>query len=252
MQTGAGLPAGYSLSVHETLDSTNEEARRRAVEGAPDGTVVWARRQTAGRGRQGRRWMSPEGNLYCTIILRPDAAPAAAAQLSFVTALALGGAVAELLPGGVELRYKWPNDLLLDGRKTAGILLESSGGRDGRLDWIVVGAGLNLASHPEIGDGGYPATSLREVGARPVAVEEVLARYLAQFDHWRARWRAEGFGPLRDAWLARAARLGEAVTVRLPAESLQGRFSDLDGEGALLLDLADGTRRTVSAGDVFF
>ncbi|MBE9554569.1 MAG: biotin--[acetyl-CoA-carboxylase] ligase, partial [Proteobacteria bacterium] len=201
------LPAGYRLAAFESLDSTNEQARRLAMDGALDGTVIWAKCQTAGRGRQGRRWQSPEGNLYCSIIVRPSVQAADAAQLSFVTALALGQAVSGLLPDCVEMRYKWPNDLLLDGRKAAGILLESSGGADGVLDWLVVGAGLNVEDYPDVTDG-YPATSLREAGVKPVALQDILLRYIAGFAHWRVRWQNEGLTAVREAWLERAARLG--------------------------------------------
>ena len=235
----------------ESLDSTNEQARRLALEGAPDGTVVWTKRQTAGRGRQGRQWQSPQGNLYCSILVRPEMPAGAAAQLSFVAALALGQGLSDLLPGGVDMRYKWPNDLLLDGRKAAGILLESSGAADGGLDWLVIGAGLNVAHYPEITDG-YPATSLREAGATPVALQDILGRFIAGFAHWRARWQNEGLTAVRAAWLERAARLGEDIAVRLPDGPLNGRFSGLDEGGALLLDLPDGSRRTITAGDVFF
>ena len=168
------LPAGYRLAAFESLDSTNAQARRMATDGVPDGTVVWAASQTAGRGRQGRQWQSPKGNLYCSIVIRPEMPAAEAAQLSFVTALALGDAVSDLLPGGAELHYKWPNDLLLGGCKLAGILLESSGAVGGRLDWLVVGAGLNVADHPDVTDG-YRATSLRAAGARAGADAGAIA-----------------------------------------------------------------------------
>lgn len=245
------LPAGYRLDAHDCLDSTNAEAERQARAGAPDGTVIWAGRQTAGRGRHGRAWDSPQGNLYCSVILRPDAPPATAAQLTFVTALALGEAVDGALPAGSKLAFKWPNDLLLDGRKLAGILLESSGGKDGQLDWLVVGCGLNIRHFPETVSG-YPATSLHAAGASAPAPGDALATFLQAFAVWRARWQDEGLAPIRAAWLARAARVGGEITVRLPGDELRGRFTGLDETGALLLDLPDGSRRTVTAGDVFF
>lgn len=248
----SALPTGYQLADFESLDSTNEQARRLATDGAPDGTVIWARSQTAGRGRQGREWQSPEGNLYCSIVIRPEMPAADAAQLSFVTVLALGHAISGLLPDSVEMHYKWPNDLLLDGRKAAGILLESSGVAGGKLDWLVVGAGLNVETHPGATEGGYPATSLREAGAGPVAVRDMLTRYIGGFAHWRARWQNEGIAAVREAWLEHAARLGEDITVRLPGDRLQGRFTGLNDAGALLLDMPDGSRRTITAGDVFF
>lgn len=251
MAKPVSLPAGYRLATFESLDSTNEQARRFAADGAPDGTVIWARSQTAGRGRQGRQWQSPEGNLYCSLIIRPEVPAATAAQLSFVTALALGQAVSGLLPETVELRYKWPNDLLLDGGKAAGILLESSGGTSGDLDWLVIGAGLNVEDYPDVTDG-YPATSLRKAGVGPVALVDLLASFVSAFAFWRMRWQSEGLPVVREAWLRRAARLGENITVRLPDRQLYGRFEGLDGGGALLLGLPDGSRRTITAGDVFF
>lgn len=251
MDTPVVLPAGYRLAAFESLDSTNAQARRMAIDGAPDGTVVWAASQTAGRGRQGRQWQSPKGNLYCSIVIRPEMPAAEAAQLSFVTALALGDAVSDLLPGGAELHYKWPNDLLLGGCKLAGILLESSGAVGGRLDWLIVGAGLNVADHPDVTDG-YRATSLRAAGARAATPCDMLGRFIAGFAHWRARWHNEGLAAVREAWLARAARLGEEITVRLPKSEMKGRFGGLDENGALLLEMADGSRRAITAGDVFF
>lgn len=245
------LPAGYRLVAHDALDSTSDEARRLAAAGEADGAVIWARRQTAGRGRQGRRWESPAGNLYCSLIVRPQCAPAVAAQLTFVAALALGDAVGAVLPASVDLRYKWPNDVLLDGAKVAGILLESAGATGTGLDWVVVGCGLNIAECPETGTD-YPVTSLRNAGVAGVAVEDMVLRFVAGFAVWRERWTAAGLGAVREAWLARAARVGEDIVVRLPGDELKGRFTGLDESGALLLDLADGSRRTVTAGDVFF
>lgn len=245
------LPAGYRLVARESVDSTNEEACRLARDGAADGTVVWALRQTAGRGRRGRGWDSPEGNLYCSLILRPARPAGEAAQLTFVTAVALGEAVGNLLPEDADLRYKWPNDLLLGGRKVAGILLESAGAARRSIDWLVVGVGLNVARFPEATDG-HPATSLCAGGAAQVDAAGALRIFLDRFAYWYEGWRRGGMGPVRDAWLARAARIGEDIEVRLPDRSLRGRFVGLDAGGALILGLPDGTRTTVAAGDVFF
>lgn len=245
------LPPGYRLHAHDTLDSTNEEATRLARDGAPAGTVVWALKQTAGRGRAGRNWASDPGNLLFSLLLRPEMGPAVAAQLSFVAALAVGEAVAEVLPRGVDLRYKWPNDLLLDGRKVAGILLESAGATGCGLNWLIIGWGLNIASFPET-TAGYPATSLADVGVTGVGPGDMLARVVRRFDLWQTRWRTEGLAAVRGAWLERAARVGEEITVRLPRDRLVGRFRGLDEDGALILDLTDGTSRTITAGDVFF
>lgn len=245
------MPAGYRLAAYDAIGSTNDEACRLARDGTADGTVVWALRQTAGRGRRGRRWESPEGNLYCSLILRPSRPAAEAAQVTFVAAVALGAAVAELVPGGSEPRYKWPNDLLLGGRKVAGILLESAGAARGAVDWLVVGVGLNIVRFPTDTDG-YPATSLLAQGCGEVDAEAMLGRFLAEFARWYQRWLDEGIGPVRESWLARAARIGQDIEVRLPDRSLAGRFVGLDAAGALILDLPDGGRTAISAGDVFF
>src|SRR5262249_47981168 len=138
------LPAGYELASFDDIDSTNEEARRRAGAGARGPLWIWAQRQTAGRGRRGRAWESPLGNLSCTLLFAPHATAAAAARLSFVASLAVRDLVAELLPDA-EVKVKWPNDVLLDGRKTSGILLESAGETgSGDLPWLAVGIGVNL------------------------------------------------------------------------------------------------------------
>ncbi len=127
------LPPAYQLVALERVASTNDEALRLAAEGAEDGTLVWAREQTGGRGRQGRVWSSPPGNLYFSLVLRPDCAPAEAAQLGFVAGVALGEAIGSVAPPLIDVNYKWPNDLLLNGRKAAGILLVLLSAPDGTL-----------------------------------------------------------------------------------------------------------------------
>ena len=242
------LPSGCSLIALDQVDSTNDEAKRRIAQGAADGTVVWAQTQNAGRGRRGRRWDSSAGNLYASIILWLNIPPAQAAQLSLAAAVALAEALENLLPEGVPVQCKWPNDVLVNGRKIAGILLESSGATG--IDWVVVGCGVNVASHPELS--GYPTTSLAAAGAIGVTVADVLEAFVARLMDWRARWSVDGIEPLRAAWIARAAKLGETILVRLPNREISGRFVDLDRHGALLLELPGGARESIAAGDVFF
>jgi BirA family biotin operon repressor/biotin-[acetyl-CoA-carboxylase] ligase len=236
----------YRVQRFDAIDSTNEEAKRQARSGAAEGTLIWAGLQTAGRGRRGRAWISPAGNLYLSIVLRPGKSAAAGAQLGFAAALAVADAIAPLLPKGVRLGLKWPNDVLLDGRKVSGILLESQAS-DGHLDWLVVGIGGNLAKFPEGVD--YPTTSLAAARVA-VTLEALLEAVAARFEAWYEGWRQAGFAPLRAAWLARAEGLGAPIRVRLAAGESQGRFAGIDEEGALLLDDAGGRRR-VAAGDVF-
>lgn len=230
-----------------STDSTNEEIRRRAKTGAPEGTAVVAETQTAGRGRRGRTWISPPGNLYCSLLLRPQCATRDAANLSFAAALAVAEALLPLLPEGIDLRFKWPNDVLLTGKKVAGILIESEI-EGGALSFAVVGAGINIANFPP--DTEFPATSLAAVGCR-TTVHEVMDAYFDHLRFWYGRWRSEGFAPLRDAWLARAAGIGQVIDVRMAHERLRGKFSELDDSGALILE-TDAGQRAITAGDVFF
>ena len=222
-------------------------AKELARGGAGEGTLVWALEQTAGRGRRGRLWASPPGNLYSSLILRPACAVDRAAQLGFVAALAVGGALAEMLPPR-EISYKWPNDVLLGGRKIAGILLESEMGGGPQPAFVVVGVGINLASAPAGTE--FPATALAAESGLRVAPEIMLEAYARLFANWLRRWQEEGFAPVRAAWRAQAIALGELIRVRLDGATLCGRFADIDPQGALLLD-QDGERRRISAGEVF-
>jgi BirA family biotin operon repressor/biotin-[acetyl-CoA-carboxylase] ligase len=242
------LPDGFRLLHFPTIGSTNDEAKALAHAGAPDGTLVWADQQTAGRGRRGRAWLSPPGNLYVSLLQRPGGTPAEAAQLGFVAALGLGDALLALTGPGLRLSYKWPNDLLAGGKKLAGILLESETGAGHMVDFVVIGAGTNLASKPENVE--FPATSLTDQGYGDVTPSTLLESFARHFALWAQRWRFEGFGPVRAAWLARASGIGEDIRVRLERSTLTGRFHDLDQDGALLLDAAEGRHR-IAAGEVF-
>lgn len=243
------VPAGYAVAVFDEIDSTNEEARRRAVVGERGPLWIAARRQTAGRGRRGREWVSPEGNLMTTLLIAPGVAAPEAARLSFVAALAVHDLVAAYATHAV-VRVKWPNDVLVDGKKVAGILLESAA-QDGidMVPWLAVGIGVNLVHAPE--NTPFPATFLGAHGPAPTPTEALAE--LAQAWETRFRdWRVSGFAAIRDAWLTVAAGVGQAVEVRLPGETLHGRFETLMPDGALSLLLPSGARRAITAGEVFF
>lgn len=245
------LPPAYRLVELVEVDSTNSEAKRRAAEGAEDGTLIWARRQTAGYGRQDRHWDSAEGNLFLSLVTRPERPLAEAAQLSFVTALALGDAVGSVVPPMIEVTYKWPNDVLFNGRKGAGILLESKSDGAGGLDWLVIGVGANVTSFPT--ETRYPATSLHFEGCpTSLSAVDLLEAFCRHFLTWVNRWLEDGFAPVRQTWLNHAQALGEDIEVRLPAETLAGRFDGIDAQGTLQLIVADGKRRSIAAGDVYF
>tara|TARA_R110002072_G_scaffold119826_1_gene252731 strand:+ start:352 stop:1080 length:729 start_codon:yes stop_codon:yes gene_type:complete len=230
-----------------SVDSTNAEARRRAVAGECGPLWIAAETQTAGRGRRGRSWSGFAGNLFATGLYVIDNDPARAAQLSFAAALAVAE-VCERVVARERVRVKWPNDVLIDGRKVSGILLESGTNAHGQL-WLAVGIGINLAAHPD--DAERPATSLKAHGADVTPVD-TLPQLVSAFEHWLAIWKSQGFAGLRDAWITRAFGIGERCSARLENETVTGVFTDLAADGSLRLDLPDGRRRLISAGDVFF
>jgi BirA family transcriptional regulator, biotin operon repressor / biotin---[acetyl-CoA-carboxylase] ligase len=234
--------AGVRLWAHDVLGSTNAEALALARQGEGGPLWITAATQTAGRGRRGRAWISELGNLHASLLLIPAGPLENWPQLAFVASLATHDAIAEVAAGRPhQVAIKWPNDVLLDHQKVAGILIESEAGA------AVVGIGVNCASHPQGTD--YPATDLATVGASAetvlLALSAAMLRRLGQWDGSR------GFTVIRADWLARAVGVGEDVRVRLADRDLVGRFEALDARGGLLLRRRDGTATTIAAGDVF-
>jgi len=236
----------------DEIDSTNTEARRRAEAGETGPLWITAGVQTAGRGRRGRNWDTSRGNLAATLLIVTDANPAEAAQLSFVAAFAIRALAERFVPPSL-VRFKWPNDVMVDGRKLSGILIESGRNAAGLL-WLAIGMGVNLAHAPENVD--RPATSiaahLKAGEAAPPSPTEALTVLSDAFVRHAAAWMRAGFAPLRDEWLKGAAGIGQACVARLDRETVEGVAEGLDGDGALLLRLPDRSLRRISAGDVFF
>lgn len=236
MSSAPVLPDGWTLVALDSVGSTNDEAGRLADAGAAEGTVVWAREQAGGRGRRGRRWISPRGNLYSSTILRPACPAARAAELGFVAALA----VSDLVPAGRGLRLKWPNDVLVEGGKVAGILPESAVRQDGLVDHVVLGIGVNISFAPVLPEMRYAGATLGG------SVEAALEGLIAALARWLGEWRRTGFEAIRARWLDKAGPLGAEVDVKLGEELVRGRFAGLDGTGALLLETPAGPRRITS------
>ena len=243
------LSGSVELIHFASVESTNDTAKQLAVCGAKSRTLVWADEQTRGRGRGGHDWHSPPGNLYSTIILRPGKSAQETAGLSFIAALAISDAMQELLPRSATLNLKWPNDVLIDGKKVAGILLESAAVGGGDAEWVIIGCGVNVASHPK--KAGNNATSLANEGCDNVDLGRLLETYIRHLLDWEERWQVGGFSPIRTAWLQRATGIGKPVRVRLSTDEFEGLFTDMDTSGALLVELPDGDVRRVTAGDVF-
>jgi BirA family transcriptional regulator, biotin operon repressor / biotin---[acetyl-CoA-carboxylase] ligase len=249
---GEGWPEGYGRLVLDEVDSTNLEAMRRA-EGLPGPTWILARRQTAAHGRRGRAWAMAAGNFAATLALRPEGPPEQAALRSFVAALALHDALAALGVPAEALTLKWPNDVLLNGGKVAGILLESAGaGRAVRT--LVVGIGVNLVQAPapsEVEPQASRPVSVRDESGLDIAPEALLDALAPAFAAREDSLRTYGFAPIRTAWLARAGRIGEEVVARTGSATHRGTFETLDDTGALVLRTAAG-RQAVAAAEIFF
>jgi BirA family biotin operon repressor/biotin-[acetyl-CoA-carboxylase] ligase len=238
---------GVRLVAHEVLGSTNAEALSLARQGERGPLWIIAERQTAGRGRRGRVWVSEPGNLFASLLLTAPAAPEHWPQLSLVAALAVHDAVAEVAARLKPLiTIKWPNDLLLRSAKFAGVLIESDGGDDGA---VAIGIGVNCASHPA--DTDHPATDLAAAGVlvSPAMLFTPLSlKMIGRLAQWNG---GEGFSTVRADWMARAAGIGEDIRVRLADRELAGHFEALDESGNLVLRLPDGHAETITAADVF-
>jgi BirA family transcriptional regulator, biotin operon repressor / biotin---[acetyl-CoA-carboxylase] ligase len=244
------LPTGIVLEHLAEVTSTNDIVRERAREGALGPLWIRATSQTKGRGRRGRSWLSAPGNLFMTGLLTLEVRPSEAANLSFVAALAVAEAVEAVVPPSL-IGLKWPNDVLLDGQKCCGILLESWDSAAGLQ--IAIGIGINVLSQPDnidqiitcLADHALPDSNDCEAAT-------LFEFVLSSFHYWLALWREQGFEVIRTAWLERALGLGQPIIVRLPNETCEGIFVGLASDGALNLQLSNGRLRQISAGDVFF
>ena len=250
--TSPKLPSGYRLLRMETIDSTNAEARRRAKAGEPGPLWIWSARQSQGRGRGGREWVSHHGNLFASLLIGVNCPIRVAGQLALVAGIIAYDTIAKLIAyeGRSELLLKWPNDILLSGEKLAGMSLENVGSTMENRSVVVIGTGINLASHPE--DLPQPAVSLAAYGmtVTPADALEVLA---ATTHEWMTRW-GEGscFPSIRRAWLDRAGPTGRSLRVQVNGEEMEGTYAGLDTDGALRFRAADGVEHRIMAGDVFF
>jgi BirA family biotin operon repressor/biotin-[acetyl-CoA-carboxylase] ligase len=236
-------PGGWRLAIHDELASTQDSVLAAAQAGEPGGLAVLARRQTAGRGTQGRGWTSPDGNLFLSVLLRPAGPARDLPRWGLLAGVALADAAAATLPPGAGLRLKWPNDLLLDGAKCAGILAQGGVSPDGGIEWLVLGIGVNLAVAPPLPD--RPTASFAGAGIatpEPVAFAHHL---LARIGHWCAL----GLPAAREAWLAHGPVPDAPLRVRQGAELQEGRFAGLDEDGRLLLATAAGMI-AVAAGEL--
>jgi BirA family biotin operon repressor/biotin-[acetyl-CoA-carboxylase] ligase len=242
------LAAGHRLESFDELGSSNDEAMARARAGEPGNLWIVAGEQTKGRGRLGRVWRSPPGNLYASLLVVDAAPPALCAELGFVAGVALAGALKRLLRDPSLLRLKWPNDALFNGAKLSGLLLEGASLADGRFA-CVIGFGVNCQSSPQ--DLPYPTACLHDIGAVSAERGDLLALLADDMAHWLNIWdRGGGFARVREAWLGLASGIGEEISVAQGAVTRRGVFQGIDAQGRLLLDMGGGKPVVVEAGDV--
>jgi BirA family transcriptional regulator, biotin operon repressor / biotin---[acetyl-CoA-carboxylase] ligase len=250
VSSASPVPEGIEVIHLGTVDSTNDEVRRLADAGATGPLWVRAESQTKGRGRRGRSWLSAPGNLFMTGLVTLDCTPVEAANLSFLTALAVAEAIDHVVdPAHVHL--KWPNDVLIQGQKTSGILLESWTSKIGLH--IAIGIGINVVTTPDNIDQKITCIASHLIPDGNQCDAATLFSFVLQHFHERlALWREQGFDPIRAAWVSRAKGLGQPIIAWLPHDTFEGIFKGLGRDGALELEMSDGTTRYVTAGDVFF
>lgn len=236
----------WNVTVLGTAESTQDLVRQAALAGEKQGYAVQSLQQTKGRGRHGNEWDSPMGNLYLSVLLRPQSGPETAAQMAFVVALALSSAMDAYIDAGAHVKtLKWPNDILVDGLKISGILLETNIRDLAEIDYLIIGTGVNIFAPPE------GRIGLDSIRTKPVFVNVFRDEYLARLSHYYDLWTKKGFAPIREEWLKQAHGLGQALKVRLPEVTYEGTFEGIDESGALLLK-ADGKVRTFTAGEIHF
>jgi BirA family biotin operon repressor/biotin-[acetyl-CoA-carboxylase] ligase len=240
-------PPSFRVTYLAATGSTNDDAKTAAASGAPDGAVFWTENQSAGRGTHGRDWTAPPGNLAVSVLRRPKIPLRHAPQSALVTAVALAEALEELGIPGKRIRLKWPNDVLVDGRKISGILMEGEA-EGANTAWIVVGTGLNLRHHP--GDARYPATDLSALGFE-IEAQAALAAYLTAFHRWWERWLRYDFAVVGTAWMARSVhRPGETLAISQGAARIEVTFGGLAADGALVARGLDGVEKRIVSGEL--
>lgn len=234
----------WRTQVLGTTPSTQDLVKDMADTGEPEGLAIQSLQQTGGRGRHGNNWTSPMGNLYVSALLRPNCTPSKAAQLAFVAAVALSEAIDDVIEPSHVKTLKWPNDILIDGKKVSGILLESSL-KEKLVDYVVIGTGVNIFAAPE------GAVGIDEIKRVPVFVNIFRDVYLDKLLGRYREWQDKGFATIREAWLKQAHGLGQDMTIRLPEIAYHGVFKGIDDNGSLLAEV-DGAPRVFTAGEVHF
>lgn len=244
------VPAAYELVVLDQVDDVVEEAVRRASRGAGEGTLIWAREQTAARTASGKRWYAPAGNLHCALIIEPEYDNVSAQQLLYVATISVGTAIAETVEAMTGLRWRWPGRILINGLKSGMVRLSAPGENDEPYPWLVLGVSVNVAEHPPNPEP-ERFNSIHASGTPDATVEALLEGFSRHFLSWINRWAEEGFEPVRKAWTLRADGIGETLTLDLDGGKLPGRFKGINELGEAELQLDDGSRQKLSVSECF-
>ena len=240
------MPINWQIQLYQNVLTTQNYAHDAAKAGDSEGVVVQALSQLGGKGRHGKDWQSPIGNLYLSVLLRPACGVERAGELAFVIAVALSAALDDYIDLKKHVKtLKWPNDILVDGLKLSGILLESNI-KDNALDSIIAGIGVNIFKAPEL------AIGLNDIAESPVYVNVVRDDILNKLSYYYELWQEKGFAPIREEWLNGAHGLGEPLTARLPSVSHQGIFKGITEAGSLILEMAEDGEKIIHAAEVHF
>ncbi len=242
------MPAGFTLRALPVVGSTNDVARDHINDANALGPIViWAEEQTGGKGRSGRLWDSPNGNLYSSILIKDVGPLTIASQLSFLTAISMRAALSKLIPKE-SVKCKWPNDILVNGSKICGILLECGSDKSAN-NWVIIGSGVNVSHKPT--DAPYSVSHLKQFN-EDISTHMVLSLYLKEFSDRLQVWKSTGFNEIREEWIQNCFGLGEKIVARLANKVEEhGHFLDLDADGGLIMEKEDSSKITITAGDVF-
>ncbi len=234
----------WTLKIFDCVDSTQTLVKEAGASGQSEGFAVQALTQNAGQGRHGRTWISQRGNLFLSLLLRPECAPARMGELSILTGVAAAQTLLGAVEGRTGVRLKWPNDVYFDNRKCAGILIESEIGKKGLIDWLAVGVGVNIENAPQ-----QAFSALRSYS--DITCDNFRDNLLTELQTLYGEWKTNGFDNIRRLWLSHSYPEGTGMSVKVANVTISGYFAGLEPDGSLILQASDGARRVITAGDVF-
>lgn len=235
----------WSIETYDIVSSTQDILKKQAIHGAREGSAIYAYQQTSGRGRQGRNWHSPLGNIYLSALLRPQCEIALVGQLSLLSCLAVSKAIEDVYEDKTLCELKWPNDILINRKKCAGILLETDISANNQIEWIAIGIGVNLKNAPL-----ETSVSIEQISHKNPDILSVRDNILKELAEHYISWKINGFEELRLAWTKKCGQKNENLVITLGAKEIKGYFHDLDHMGNLVLKDNSGALVTIRSGQI--